>query len=270
MRAACIPYMMKFIKTMVCGAVLAAVLMSASSANAITFTGSDSYGRAASATFSLRSDGLHILLANTATYDAMVPTDMLTALFFNVPTGVALTPAHAYVGANSTVIDTVTGNANYHPAGYNIGGEWAYAANLGQLGGLEGTSSTGLGLFGSGNFGGGNLQGPTSGAVDGVQYGITTAGDNVSTGNGGITSANSSQFIRYQVELILTSVPTTFDLSGISDVRFQYGTDLTEPYFVGASYTPSPPPRVPDGGSTFMLLSSALAGVGALRRKIKS
>jgi hypothetical protein len=238
----------------------ASLSLLSSNAATITFTGSSGI-HSASAVFTQTPGFLTISIRNTATYDAMVPTDMLTALFFNVPNLVTFSPVSALVGSSSTVINTLTGNPNYLPGGTVVGGEWAYAGGL-NVGGLNGgTSSTGLGLFGAGNFPGPNLQGPAS--VDGVQYGITTAGDIASTGNGGITSAQSSQFIKNEVVLTLSSIPINFNLSQITSVRFQYGTSVDEFSMTGTGDSPS----VPDGGSTLLLLGSALVGFGALRRK---
>src|SRR5436309_13095330 len=183
----------------------------------VTFEGTDSHGRDAWVQFSGSGGTLVINLQNKATYDAMDPTDMLTAIFFNLRAGYTLSPVSAAVAAGSTVINTLTGNANYLPSGTALGAEWAYASSL-NVGGLNaGTSSTGLGLFGNGNFGtGANLQGPV--AVDGVQYGITTQGDIAATGNGGIKSQQSSQFIKDTVVLTLAALPTDFDPSWITDV----------------------------------------------------
>jgi len=187
---------------------------------------------------------------------------MLTALFFNIG-GVTLTPLGAVTGPSSSVINVNSVNGGViHGSDFNVGGEWGYGSGFNVGGASSGTSSTGLGLFGSPNFNGSNLQGPA--VLDGVQYGITTATDNPLTGNGGITSAQSSQFIKNEVILTLTAIPTTFDLASINDVRFQYGTLLTEPYLPG---TPGNTPT-PDGGSTLLLLGSALVGFGILRRKI--
>jgi hypothetical protein len=93
-----------------------------------------------------------------------------------------------------------------------------------------------LGIFGPGDlFPGPDLQGPPSGTPDGIQYGITSAADNILTGNGGLSGQH----------LIKNSV--VFTLSGwggepdvmITDVTFQYGTSLGEPQYVGIVPEPS-------------------------------
>jgi hypothetical protein len=93
-------------------------------------------------------------------------------------------------------------------------------------GATRGISSVGLDLFGPGDrFPGNNLQGPDS--PNGLQYGLTSAGDNTSTGNTPVTGMNA--LIKNSVLYTLGGLPTGFLLSSISNVHFQYGTDLSEP-----------------------------------------
>ena len=240
--------MTTMIKRIVCGTILATLLLTAGSVRAIMFTGS-SGSLSASADFQLAAGNLVITLRNTATADVLVPGQVLTALFFDTIPTATLTPVSALLGAGSTVW---FGPIN----GGNVGGEWAYASGLiGAPGGArQGTSSTGLGLFGAGNFGGPNLQGPVS--VDGLQYGITSAGDNPTTGNAAVTGGFA--LIHDSVVFTLTAVPADFS---ISNVRFLYGTSLSE------TIIPSDTP-VPDGGSTIALLGFAMLGGGYLRRKL--
>jgi hypothetical protein len=140
--------------------------------------------------------------------------------------------------------------------GGNVGGEWAYASSILAPGGAtEGISSAGFGLFGNANFGGANLQGPV--AVGGVQYGITSTGDNTATGNAAVTGGNA--LIQDSVVFTLGGLPAGFTLDGnISNVSFQYGTALTEPN------VPSNP--VPEPGTMF-LLGFGLIGIAAFGRK---
>jgi hypothetical protein len=128
-------------------------------ATPVMFTGS-SGSLAASATFDIVGGQLQIVLTNTSAADVMVPAQVLTALFFDIP-GVTLTPVSAALTAGSTVYFGPDG-------GGNVGGEWAYASGLTGAPGSAalGASSSGFGLFGSGNFGGANLQDPD--AVDGL------------------------------------------------------------------------------------------------------
>jgi hypothetical protein len=92
----------------------------------------------------------------------------------------------------------------------------------------NGISSAGFGIFGDANFGGANLDDPV--AVDGLNYGITSDGDDTSTGNAAVTGANP--LIKNQVVFLLDGLPDDFVPSEdtILHVRFQYGTNLTEPH----------------------------------------
>ena len=137
------------------------------------------------------------------------------------------------------------------PQPTNVGGEWVYNAS--------GISSAGFGLFGPANFNGPDLDPPT--AANGLNYGITSAGDNPATGNQAVTGG---------VPLIKNSVVFTlnvdesggeFFLNNIIGVTFQYGTALTEPHFTTTDIT------LPDGGMTLSLLGLALGSLGLVARR---
>lgn len=222
---------------------------------AVTFTGV-SGSRAASATFDIVGGNLEVVLDNTSSADALVPVDILTAVFFNLSGSTALSPQSA-----TSQGPTFLSSTQINVAGTNVGGEWAYATfSDAQLPGINaGISSTGVNLFGSGNFSGGNLAGPDS--VDGLQYGITTTGDNSSTGNGGLAS---KEVTKHAVKFVLT-VPSGFSLSQISGVLFQYGTSLSEPRVPSDPSAP-PPPGVPEP-ATLLLAAMALLGATAAQRR---
>jgi hypothetical protein len=180
----------------------------------------------AQVTFDINASGnLVVTLTNSSTADVTAPIQVLTGVFFNVDGNVAFTPVSAVLAPGSTIVGNVPSTST-DPAPDGVGGEWAYANNLsGAPGGdNEGISSTGLGLFGSPNFGGANLQGPNG--VDGLQYGITSAGDDPTTGNGGLLQY---ALIQNSVIFTLSGVPTDFDLASITNIKFQYGTSLTVP-----------------------------------------
>jgi MYXO-CTERM domain-containing protein len=202
---------------------------------------------AASASFEvdkLSPGTLIVTLSNDSLDDVLVPEQILTAVFFSItgPT-VALTPVSAKLAPGSIVI---FGGSD--PGGV-VGGEWAYRAGLSGVsenpaGNGHGISSAGFGLFGAANFPGSNLQGPV--AVNGMQYGITSAGDDPSTGNAPVKGMNA--FIKHSVVFTLSGLPDGFDPAArITDVFFQYGTSLDEPRLL-----PSP------GGTGLALLAAAV------------
>jgi hypothetical protein len=221
--------------------------------HAVTFSFT-SGGVGASASFNKVGSSLVVVLTNTGTGDVLAPADVLTGVFFNVAGNPALASTSAVLTAGSAVE-----NGGPSDAGGVVGGEWGYLNGLSQYGVNSGISSSGLGgVFGNATFPGNDLQAPT--ALDGVEYGIASAGDDQTTGNGGITG----QFlIKNSVTFTLGSFAGT--AADISGVTFQYGTALTEPHFGGT--TPSGGDTVPDGGATVALLGLALAGCAAFRRR---
>lgn len=205
-------------------------------ASIVTTTDSGSSGSlSASVVFAYDNvaNTLTITLTNTSAADVTDPSQVLTAVFFTIdPSATILTPVSAKVASGSTVLFPPLGVAG--AAGPNMGGEWAYASGLQSTktkaphNAALGVSSSGLNLFGAGNFNGPNLQGPDS--VDGVQYGITSAGDNPATGNQKVTGTQA--LIKNSVVFVLS---VSGELNDVNSVTFQYGTDLTETeiYVVG-------------------------------------
>ena len=239
--------MRRYFYALIC---LVSIAAAPASASSITFNGS-SGSLSASVTFSTSGANLLMTFTNTSTNDVLVPSDVLTAFFFN-STGIALslTPATGSVVLNtgSTVL---FGGSD--PGGV-VGGEWDYRSGISggaPAGANYGVSSVGLNIFGNASFPGSNLQGPVS--VDGLQYGLTSAGDNPATGNTPVTGTNA--LIKNSVVITLPGIPAGYDPSAhITNVWFQYGTALDgEPGFPG---TPEP--------ST---LSMLIVGVFALRRR---
>jgi hypothetical protein len=201
-----------------------------------------------------------IILTNTATYDAMVPTDILTGLFFNYTGSNPAVLPNASNSAFITAGSTFVLNGSVSPPGGNVGGEWALASNTAVA--EYGISSAGLGDFGDGNFNGPELQGPpNSGAVDGIQWGITTATDNFATGNGAL---QNNALTKNSVTFTLI-VPSGFDIANISSTRFQYGTDYTEGHLDGGGGGGGNAVPAPAG---LILLASAVP-VFAFRRLIR-
>lgn len=199
----------------------------------------------ATALFEVSGTDLIITLTNTSSADVLVPADVLTALFFDITGSPSLTGTSAVLGLGSVVHFGGTDPGNV------VGGEWAFnGALVGAPWSAEyGISSAGLGLFGPGDrFPGNDLQPPPN--VDGLQYGITSAGDNVATGNAAVTGSNA--LIQNAVVFTLSGLPMGFDpMTEIGNVSFQYGTALDEP-------------NVPTPAGALL---APLAGVLAFRRR---
>jgi hypothetical protein len=190
----------------------------------------------ASVDFATSGTDLIVTLTDTSTADVLVPSDVLTAVFFNVSGApLSLTRTSAVLPAGSVVLFGGT-----DPGGV-VGGEWAYKSGLsGPEGTSYGISSSGLNMFGPADlFPGNNLQGPAS--KDGLQYGITSAGDNPATGNSAVTGDNA--LIKNQVVFTLGGLPPGFDpFTSVTSVAFQYGTAIgTESNFPGRP-VPEPAP----------------------------
>jgi hypothetical protein len=77
---------------------------------------------------------------------------------------------------------------------------------------------------------------------DGLDFSITLAGDIPWTGNGDV---GKNELIKNSVVFTLGGLPNGFKLGDISNVSFQYGTDLTEPNVQ--------PQDVPEPSTVFLL-----------------
>jgi PEP-CTERM motif len=233
-------------------------------ASEITFTGTNG-SLSGSVTFSQVGDILTIVLTNTSIADVLAPNQILTAVFFDLagfPPG-TLTPISAVLSTGSVVWFDPTNGAY----GDNVGGEWAYGSDLNNTPGsaVLGTSSSGLSLFGSGNFNGPNLQGPDS--VNGLQYGITAAGDDPLSGNVAVTGKNA---LIYNSVTFTLQASQGFTLSGLSNVTFQYGTALSDPTVTAtctANCGDEPLAPIPEPASLVLLGSGLLGTAFGLRRR---
>jgi len=214
----------------------------------------------ATATFTVSGNNLIVTLTNTATDDVLNPIEVLTGIFFHISDPVTLSKVSAQIPGGSSVLFAPVGGSG--PA---VGGEWAYKIGLNNYSLDRGISSSGMGIFGpSDRFPGANLQGPAD--PDGLQYGITAAGDNPATGNAPVKGSNA--LIKNSVVFTLAMDPNVaklFDPSHeITGVVFQYGTALDEGHTVGECISgclpPPPPPEVPEPGTIFFL-SGALAAL---------
>ena len=216
-------------------------------------------GQSISATvkFQVVGGALQVTLTNTGA-DVLRPTDVLTAVFFDITGDPALSSVSAVLAGTSTV---AFGSPD--PGGV-VGGEWAYKRGLSGApnGAKQGISSSGFGLFGAATFPGSNLQGPS--AVGGLQYGITSGVDILSTGNTPVTGTNA--LIKNSVLFTLGSLPSGFSLADISNVGFQYGTSLTDPYLAAAPVQAEGMHAAPEPATMF-LFGSGLTGLGLFQRR---
>lgn len=223
----------------------------------ITFTGTGTdaaSGNAlsAAATFSVTGNDLTVTLQNLGAA-ATQPGDVLTIVYFNLNGTTSLTPVSAALGAGSSLINPGLDSGS-------IGGNYQYKAISGPHGATAGISTTGINLFGpSGNFGA-----PTA-PLDGVGFGIVNGvGANP---NGGLYRTLVNNELVFDLTLPAGYI---FSSNSITDVGFQYGTSTDEPFVTGTPGTPGGGGgnSVPDGGSTVMLLGSALTGLALIRRKL--
>ncbi len=236
---------MRFIVSTLCAMLVALAWTSASQALSITYSGS-SGSRSASALFDLSGSTLNVTLANTSSSDILVPTDVLTGVFFN--TTHTLTPVSASLNGSSVFYGAFVNN---------VGEGWQYKSGVSAQGKNSGISATGLSIFGpSGNF-------FSPGQIlDGLNNGILSAGDNTATGNAGVTG--HGPLIKHSVAYTLTA-DTLFSLSEVgSSVVFQYGTSTTEPTVLGTCIdcTPPPPQVVPEPSTWIMLVTGILCLLG--------
>lgn len=220
-----------------------------SNAEAATFTGSSTNPEgnstlSAIAEFLVAGNQLSIKLTNSGS-EATRPSDLLTAIFWDIKT--TPTTLSYQTGTAPTVTST---NSSPSPQSNvdlrNVGGneEWRYAFNAVNLPGL--TQSYGLGTAGFGVFSGG-------GGGQQFEYGIA---------NGVSASANTPTqdafLVNNTATFVLSGLPNGFSDADITNVRFQYGTDLKQPSFQGVT-DPIPTPALLPG-----LIGM---GVAALRKR---
>lgn len=238
-------------------AAVAALMLAASAQAGPVIFNASSGSRAASASFSASGSDLSVTLTNTSLFDVTQPDQILTGVFWDSTVALSLMKISAKLGDGSEVF------FDSAPAGGDVGGEWAFKADLsGAAGGADyGISSSGLGLFGPGDrFGTVNLDGPKS--IGGMEYGIVPMADNKLTGNSAVTGSNP--LIQDQVVFLFSGLAANADPNAIiNNVWFQYGTSLSEPAIQGIK--PTPPgggfPGPGGFGNTIPTPSAAAGGI---------
>ena len=258
--------------------VLAVVLIGAfarsASAASITFVGSSGTLAAATRITDLGGGLLRIELGNFGSA-AVIPVDVLTGVFFDGNNAVlsSLGNVSAITSATTTITNpnACGSGSSACPSGanLNVGGEFASAAN--PLGVYDfGISSSGLGIFGQGNFIGPDLSNPT--AVNGLNFGMVSIPNGIS--GGANPQVLSQPLLRGVVTFNVQGQVGFNPATGITGVRFQYGTALTDANFIGTPLPPGVPTpfdvgptAVPEPASMVLLRSGLLAGTPYVRRR---
>lgn len=271
-------YSSKVVGCITCGITSLAVVtagLSKADAASMTFsvTGANSTSQnalAATAVFDdslINSGKLTVTLTNTK--GVSVPSDILTSVFWDYagsPLNLSLTSATGskvtdYVttttgnGKNATTTTTLNTTSNVDLLGSL--NEWKFASSKSSS--LSGISEHyGLGTAGLGIFQGGGGQQFNYGIIGGYN---ANANDPV----------KQAPLVNNSVTFTLSGLSSSFDITKINNVRFQYGTSLSEASITQATgkyYTPTPKPKtVPEPGTTAALVLFALGALRVVKKK---
>jgi hypothetical protein len=238
-------------------------------ADSITYTGSgvgSGVSLSATATFKVVGGDVVLVLTNTGTQAAVDPGSVLTGVFFTSSTNLTLSGhaanltgypggSRAYV-PNSDAMDpnvwmpfndsmhqfvnqggSFSDSGNTYDTTGNVGGEWARAGiSLDSYN--YGVSSSGFGS--PAGFGPGdrfdvnqNLAGPDS--LDGLEFGLIPFIGGQPNGNVMTTPLSKDTNEPLGANSVTFDLGTApgFVAADITGVRFQYGTALNEPSFIG-------------------------------------
>jgi hypothetical protein len=230
----------------------------AAPAQAVVYSGSGGVGSSLQATAEFSFDGvggLVIVLTNTDNHiysgtnggNALVPSSLLTGLFFNFAGNPTLVP----ISATTTTVNVTDA----------IGKYWRYDSlsppALGTF--SQAIRSAGFGVGGgpTGNFA------PSPVQLGGFDGGIAPANYTPGEGVGQIPNT------------LLAQNSVTFHLAGLgkltasdlTDVRFQWGTSLTEPSAVGTPSTDIPSVPEPLSIIVWTFLGAIWGGMALVRRR---
>lgn len=198
-----------------------------------------------------QNDLLRVILTNAAA-DADKRMEVLTAVFFDVAGSDAgtWTKISAAVASGSRALHGQTG-VTIVPEITAVGGEWAFKEITDSPLPDYGISASGFDIFGKLDLFNppANLDGPDS--PNGSNFGIVPQGYDASS-----DSDMSVPLISYAVVFEFGNVS---GLTGISNVVFQYGTDLGDPRIPDGF---GKPPQVPEPTTMLALLGMTLTGVG--------
>jgi len=218
-------------------------------------TGVENASLSSSALFIITNDILTITLTNTATNDNTdsnkdVPGNTLTGLKFDWTDNLPLNPESVTISPGSIVQGNQCDIGLCDGSTTNVGDEFAFNTNIG---GFEyAVSSVGWIGTSSGNFNGSNLDGTN--APGGINF-LIISNDFSFLPNGGLAS---DPLIQNSVAFNVSGA-TGLPVLDISNVRFQYGTNLTEPMF------PETDEKVVPEPITILLFGKNLAGMLAWR-----
>lgn len=228
--------------------VAAALIFSGSAwAYTITYEGASPDGElSALAEFTFSSGKLELTLLNTSPVTATNPGMLLTGVFFKLEAPVSLRPVSGELSSGSTFV----GSQQSLPS-HAVGANWGYDSHFQFAGGWwMGVGSAGMDVFGKGSFGCGGKGNPCNN-VNGPNYSIVPS---VFEPNHGVPPMKPA---------IRNGIVLTWEADAapvITDVWFNFGTDLAEGGFYGKELTHAPEP------GAIVLTALGLAGLAGIRR----